>query len=289
MSELLTNRPDVSVYHATWQELAVAIGDVDALIVDAPYSEQTHKGHDDGASTANAKQQADWARRAHASGKKSKRGNKIQEVRWAARGGKRQPIGYPPWTPRDVREFVSVWGPKTRGWIVSLTDHILAPHWTHAMKRLGRLVFSPIACVEIGSRVRMVGDGPAQWSCFAIVSRPKGEPYSKWGSLCGAYVVPPGFMPRFTGQAKEVIGGKPQWLMDRLVEDYSRPGDLVCDPCAGAGTTLVAAIRTGRRAVGADRLLDHSRLAAKNVRVAQPPLLSTEVSLAQSDLFAEVS
>jgi DNA modification methylase len=40
--------------------------------------------------------------------------------------------------------------------------------------------------------------------------------------------------------------------MRAIVRDYSRPGDLVCDPCAGGGTTLLAAIMEGRRAIGSE-------------------------------------
>lgn len=47
--------------------------------------------------------------------------------------------------------------------------------------------------------------------------------------------------------------GKPEWLMRALVRDYSRAGDLVCDPLAGYGTTLHAAIAEGRRAIGSER------------------------------------
>jgi site-specific DNA-methyltransferase (adenine-specific) len=42
------------------------------------------------------------------------------------------------------------------------------------------------------------------------------------------------------------------WLMEVIVRDYSRPGDLVIDPCAGGATTLLAAARNGRRAIGAE-------------------------------------
>ena len=40
--------------------------------------------------------------------------------------------------------------------------------------------------------------------------------------------------------------------MNALVRDYSRPGDLVCDPFAGWGSTLAAAVANGRRAIGAE-------------------------------------
>jgi DNA modification methylase len=40
---------------------------------------------------------------------------------------------------------------------------------------------------------------------------------------------------------------KPLELVERAIEDASRPGDLVLDPFTGSGTTIIAAERTGRR------------------------------------------
>ena len=44
----------------------------------------------------------------------------------------------------------------------------------------------------------------------------------------------------------------PPQLTRWAIERYSLPGDLVCDPMAGSGTTLVEAITLGRRAIGCD-------------------------------------
>ena len=41
-------------------------------------------------------------------------------------------------------------------------------------------------------------------------------------------------------------------LMCGIVRDYSKDGDLICDPCAGGATTLLAAVSQGRRAVGSE-------------------------------------
>lgn len=41
-------------------------------------------------------------------------------------------------------------------------------------------------------------------------------------------------------------------LAARLIRENSRPGDLVCDPFMGSGTTLVEALVNGRRAYGTD-------------------------------------
>lgn len=240
---LLADKGDARVYHATWQQLAEVVGQVDTLIVDAPYSERTHGGHDAAAASKNDARNFDGFRA----------------------------ISFGAWGAADVDAFVSMWSPLTLGWFVSITDHLLAPAWEAALQRTGRYVFSPLACVETGSRVRVVGDGPSQWSCFAVVARPRSAAFVKWGTLPGAYVTPPG-QPR-ARQSSEVVGGKSSWLMERLVSDYSRPGDLVADPCCGAGTTLTAAVRVGRRAVGGDMKREHAEMAARAVNSAiQTPL-----------------
>lgn len=45
---------------------------------------------------------------------------------------------------------------------------------------------------------------------------------------------------------------KPLALLDLLVRACSPPGGVVLDPCCGSGTTLVAAVAAGRRAIGID-------------------------------------
>lgn len=43
---------------------------------------------------------------------------------------------------------------------------------------------------------------------------------------------------------------KPVQLLERLIEIFTDPDDVVIDPCAGSGTTLRAAIQKGRKAYG---------------------------------------
>jgi site-specific DNA-methyltransferase (adenine-specific) len=45
---------------------------------------------------------------------------------------------------------------------------------------------------------------------------------------------------------------KPLWLMERLIEDFTDPGDVILDPFSGEGTTGEAAIRMGRRFIGCE-------------------------------------
>jgi site-specific DNA-methyltransferase (adenine-specific) len=61
---------------------------------------------------------------------------------------------------------------------------------------------------------------------------------------------------RVCGTFKERVGWHPcqmpLGLLKRIVLACSNPGDLVLDPFAGSGTTLVAAARTGRRWLGVE-------------------------------------
>ena len=40
--------------------------------------------------------------------------------------------------------------------------------------------------------------------------------------------------------------------MRELVKHYSKPGDRICDPCAGWSTTGIAALREGRTFIGSE-------------------------------------
>ena len=43
---------------------------------------------------------------------------------------------------------------------------------------------------------------------------------------------------------------KPTELVQMLIEQFTEPGQIVCDPFLGSGTTAVAAVKTGRHYIG---------------------------------------
>lgn len=183
--------------------------------------------------------------------------------------GNRTPVTYGFWSPGDVAEFVASWSPRVRGWIAAMTSHDLCPAWENALDAVGRLCFAPIPCVSLNPPPRMGGDGPTSAAVWLMVARPRTR--TVCGSLPGYYLY-----RRPLGNGGGGGRGKPLDLMRALVKDYSRPGDLVCDPCAGYGTTLRAAVQLGRRAVGAE--CDGAAYHEACARLALPT---------NGDLFAE--
>src|SRR5690606_9257720 len=59
---------------------------------------------------------------------------------------------------------------------------------------------------------------------------------------------------------------KPLALMRQLVEDFTDPGDTILDPFAGSGTTLIAASRLGRIAIGSEINPAYYELALRRLR-----------------------
>jgi hypothetical protein len=227
------------LYLGRWQDALADVDRVDAVICDPPYGARTHEGHNDGV---------------------RKVGNfEGHELRTS--------ISYDAMTPSEARALVEAWAPRCRGWMVAMTSHDLIGAYEQAYRNAGRMTFAPVPVIQ--KRPRFTGDGPASWAVYAMVSRPRTREFSTWGCLPGAYEAPP-------EGGSGVAGAKPLGLMCSIVRDYSRPGDLVCDPFAGSGTTLLAAVTEGRRAVGAEQKREHYDIAARRLARGYTPTMFAE-------------
>lgn len=228
--------------HGRYQEMLVDV-ECDAMIADTPFGKRTHKGQRHGR-------------------KDPRYCNTGDRPLLSARGH-----SYACWGEDDVVEFVRFWHPRSKGWFVTFTSHDLVPFYERELKAQGRYVHAPIACVQMHRNVRLAGDGPSNWADYLVCARPRWGKGKRWGALPGAYVGKPFDVgENMLDRSKRVTGGKPLWLMLAIVSDYSRPGDLVCDPCAGGGTTLLAAVAEGRSAVGAE--VDPEAFGKASIRLA---------------------
>jgi site-specific DNA-methyltransferase (adenine-specific) len=87
---------------------------------------------------------------------------------------------------------------------------------------------------------------------------------------------------------------KPEALLERLINTCTGPDDLVLDPYAGSGTTLVVAPRLGRRVLGIDQspeALDviRQRLAGLGIEALEERVRMTRATSGRPLLHAKAS
>ncbi len=218
-----------------WQDVLAGIP-VDHTITDAPYGPRTHAGYRSGGVSAGS----------------------ISEQAGI--------IEYDPLTEADVAEFGLTVVPHTRGWVVVFGCHQTQAWWAKMLDESGRLVFAPVAWIRRDAPPRFSGDGPQRSAEWITAARPRER--TSCGSLPGYYLV-----NRVEGPVNGSLmpGQKNLTGMRALVRDYTLPGELVCDPFAGTGTTLLAAVSEGRRAIGAEMDPGRFELAVKRLRAGYTP------------------
>ena len=92
---------------------------------------------------------------------------------------------------------------------------------------------------------------------IAVCAVKQGKPVFNSEYHSGVYRMP---IPRHGGKRVHPTQ-KPLQLFSDLVEIHSRPGDNVCDPFLGSGTTAVAAVSCGRNFVGGDINGEYAKIA----------------------------
>ncbi len=181
-------------------------------------------------------------------------------------------ITYEAISPEWCAEFVAAWAPRTKHWAIVFSDHLGATWWESAWIAAGWYVFAPVAWVRTNATPRVCGDGPTSAIDYVTVARPRRRlPKARIGSR-------PGFYNAIQSAHTVLVpGGKELSGMRSIVRDYSLPGDLVCDPCAGGGTTLLAARMEGRSYVGAE--IDPATHALATRRLAHMPTVPGQPAL----------
>jgi hypothetical protein len=241
----------------SWENALRGVEPIDALISDPPFSKRTHDGQRHGR-------------------KDARYSDTRKHPILSSRGH-----GFIHWGEKEIARFVRYWEPKTLGWFCVHTSHDLIWIYKRELELCGRYVFAPIPCVQLYSNVRLAGDGPSNWTSYLVVSRrrlTKGS--QRWGALPGAYV------GKCFDQGENALdrskrictGAKPEWMMRAIIRDYSRPGDLVCDPCAGGATTLIAAFLEGRRSVGSEKRVEIYKKACVRIASAESTFARLEHS-----------
>jgi hypothetical protein len=111
---------------------------------------------------------------------------------------------------------------------------------------------------------QLTGDRPAQWGEAIALGYAEREGRMRWNAHGKRGVYTTGVCKGH--ERSDHPTQKPLTLMRELIEDFTDPGDLICDPFAGSGTTGVAALMLGRRFIGWERDLDYFEIACRRLR-----------------------
>jgi DNA modification methylase len=65
----------------------------------------------------------------------------------------------------------------------------------------------------------------------------------------------------------------PETLVSQFIELFTKPGDNVFDPMVGTGSTVVAAVRSGRNGYGIDLISDFVEIAKRRVQIESQDIL----------------
>lgn len=157
------------------------------------------------------------------------------------------------------------------GWLILFTLAEGVRAWRDDIQSAGGKWDTTLAWIKPDASPRFNGQGAARGFENAVTAW-CGPGYRKWngGGKRGVYTHLVNH-----GRQGEHPTEKPVSLMCELVGDFTQPGQLVCDPFMGSGTTGIACVKLGRQFVGIE----------KDPRWFDLACVRIEKAVAQGDLF----
>ncbi len=174
-----------------------------------------------------------------------------------------EPLAFPPMSSADRAYFGSAFGVLVKRWTLVFCQIEGAPLWRLACEDGGLVYKRTCLWVKRDGMPQLTGDRPGMGYEAFVAMHAKGR--SRWngGGAHGVYDVPKG-SDGFIGK-NEHPTQKPEALMNQLVADFTDPGETILDPFAGSGTTLAAAKRLGRKAIGIEVNEAYAEVAARRL------------------------
>lgn len=174
-----------------------------------------------------------------------------------------------------AHEFVRL----SRGWILVFSALEGVAAWQKLLLAAGARRRTTMVWVKPNVAPKFSGDGPAA-AAEAIVAVWAGQERSIWNCRGMAGVYRDAAERRYRRHSTQ----KPASLMRQLIADFTQPGELILDPFAGGGSTLLAAAELGRAGLGyeidpevaalAQLTIDHARPHSVLPRASKTPFVT---------------
>lgn len=164
------------------------------------------------------------------------------------------------------RQFARI----AKRWVVVFCQVEQTHDWRTQMKQYGLDYVRTGVWIKPDGQPQYTGDRPGMGYESLVICHPPGRKKWNGGGRHGVWrfnKIGPEDVDR-TGHQTQ----KPMLLMEKLVSDFSSPGDLICDPFMGSGTTGVACIKLGRRFIGWEKDPKYFEIARKRIGKAREQL-----------------
>jgi site-specific DNA-methyltransferase (adenine-specific) len=224
----------IAIFHGDCRDILPQLGPVDHVITDPPYAlivVNTSKGAPNG------------------------------KIGLASR----RDLGYSGISDDDRLLVGACVGRVTKRWALVFCDAESLTAWRIALEGGGLRHVRMGSWVSPACTPQFTGDRPGTGWEGCEIAHGKGK--SRWngGGKPAAWVIN---RPLNGSQERAETGHptpKPVALFNQIVADYTDPGETILDPFMGSGTTLVAAKRLGRKAIGIELEEKYCAIAARRL------------------------
>ena len=235
----------VVLYHGDCLEILPALEPVDHVITDPPYARDVYLRIQDATTAAG-------------SGAPGRMGGSLAKLAAGAIGNIDEMLD--PVAAEIAR--------LARRWALVFSDVETTGRWRNALAAHERMRYVRTgAWVKPDAMPQMSGDRPAVGFEPATICHAQGKMRWNGGGRAAVWTY---------GTAKRNRPNhpcpKPEPLMAAIVADFTDRDDVILDPFAGSGTTLVAAKRLGRQAIGIEQSAEYCEVAATRLAQGALPL-----------------